>query len=63
MPDQPSWVQGAPLLTIDYADTGQDEAELQETALASSSDSDVLESALRQAAIAATAEILASLRA
>lgn len=29
MPDQPGWVQGAPLLAVEYADTGQDEAELQ----------------------------------
>lgn len=29
LPDQPGWVQGAPLLAVEYADTGQDEAELQ----------------------------------
>jgi hypothetical protein len=29
MPDQPGWVQGAPALAVEYADTGQDEAELQ----------------------------------
>jgi hypothetical protein len=29
MPDQPGWVQGAPPLAVEYADTGQDEAELQ----------------------------------
>jgi hypothetical protein len=28
MPDQPGWVQGAPALAVEYADTGQDEAEL-----------------------------------
>jgi hypothetical protein len=28
MPDQPGWVQGAPPLAVEYADTGQDEAEL-----------------------------------
>lgn len=28
IPDQPGWVQGAPLLAVEYADTGQDEAEL-----------------------------------
>ena len=28
MPDEPGWVQGAPPLAIEYADTGQDEAEL-----------------------------------
>lgn len=29
MPDQPGWVQGAPPLAVEYADTGQDEEELQ----------------------------------
>ncbi len=29
MPDQPGWVQGAPPLAVEYADTGQDEDELQ----------------------------------
>ena len=29
LPDQPGWVEGAPLLAVEYADTGQDEAELQ----------------------------------
>lgn len=29
IPEQPGWVQGAPLLAVEYADTGQDEAELQ----------------------------------
>jgi Uma2 family endonuclease len=29
LPDQPGWVQGAPPLAVEYADTGQDEAELQ----------------------------------
>jgi len=29
MPDQPGWVQGAPPLAVEYADTGQDENELQ----------------------------------
>jgi len=29
MPDQPGWVQGAPPLAVEYADTGQDETELQ----------------------------------
>ncbi len=29
MPDQPGWVQGVPTLAVEYADTGQDEAELQ----------------------------------
>jgi len=28
IPDQPGWVQGVPLLAVEYADTGQDEAEL-----------------------------------
>jgi len=28
MPDQPGWVQGAPPLAVEYADTGQDEADL-----------------------------------
>ncbi|MFY9820120.1 MAG: Uma2 family endonuclease [Thermoanaerobaculia bacterium] len=28
MPDQPGWVEGAPPLAVEYADTGQDEAEL-----------------------------------
>ena len=27
-PDQPGWVQGAPSLAVEYADTGQDEADL-----------------------------------
>jgi len=27
-PDQPGWVQGAPPLAVEYADTGQDEADL-----------------------------------
>jgi hypothetical protein len=29
LPDQPGWVQGVPPLAVEYADTGQDEAELQ----------------------------------
>jgi hypothetical protein len=29
MPDLPGWVQGVPPLAVEYADTGQDEAELQ----------------------------------
>ena len=29
IPDQPGWVQGAPPLAVEYADTGQDEEELQ----------------------------------
>ncbi|HKH46059.1 MAG TPA: Uma2 family endonuclease [Thermoanaerobaculia bacterium] len=29
MPDQPGWVQGAPPLAVEYAETGQDETELQ----------------------------------
>lgn len=29
IPDQPGWIQGAPPLAVEYADTGQDEAELQ----------------------------------
>jgi Uma2 family endonuclease len=29
IPDQPGWVQGAPPLAVEYADTGQDEADLQ----------------------------------
>ena len=28
IPDQPGWVQGAPPLAVEYADTGQDEADL-----------------------------------
>ncbi len=28
IPDQPGWVQGAPPLAVEYADTGQDEGEL-----------------------------------
>ncbi|HEX4962080.1 MAG TPA: Uma2 family endonuclease [Thermoanaerobaculia bacterium] len=28
IPDQPGWVQGAPLLAVEYPDTGQDEGEL-----------------------------------
>lgn len=28
IPDEPGWVQGAPPLAVEYADTGQDEAEL-----------------------------------
>lgn len=28
LPDQPGWVQGAPPLAVEYADTGQDEADL-----------------------------------
>jgi hypothetical protein len=28
IPDQPGWIQGAPLLAVEYADTGQDEGEL-----------------------------------
>ncbi len=28
IPDQPGWVKGAPLLAVEYADTGQDEDEL-----------------------------------
>jgi hypothetical protein len=29
IPDLPGWVQGVPLLAVEYADTGQDEADLQ----------------------------------
>ena len=29
VPDQPGWVQGVPSLAVEYADTGQDEADLQ----------------------------------
>jgi Uma2 family endonuclease len=29
IPDQPGWVNGAPPLAVEYADTGQDEADLQ----------------------------------
>jgi hypothetical protein len=29
LPDQPGWVQGVPPLAVEYADTGQDEEELQ----------------------------------
>ncbi|HEX3528963.1 MAG TPA: hypothetical protein VH988_18040 [Thermoanaerobaculia bacterium] len=29
LPDQAGWVQGAPPLAVEYADTGQDEEELQ----------------------------------
>lgn len=29
VPDQPGWVKGVPPLAVEYADTGQDEAELQ----------------------------------
>jgi len=29
IPDQPGWVQGAPPLAVEYADTGQDETDLQ----------------------------------
>lgn len=29
MPDRPGWVEGVPPLAVEYADTGQDEAELQ----------------------------------
>jgi Putative restriction endonuclease len=29
IPDQPGWAQGAPPLAVEYADTGQDEADLQ----------------------------------
>lgn len=29
IPDQPGWVQGAPALAVEYADTGQDEVDLQ----------------------------------
>jgi putative restriction endonuclease len=29
IPDQPGWVQGAPPLAVEYADTGQDEEDLQ----------------------------------
>jgi hypothetical protein len=29
IPDEPGWVAGAPLLAVEYADTGQDEADLQ----------------------------------
>jgi hypothetical protein len=29
IPDQPGWVQGVPPLAVEYADTGQDEADLQ----------------------------------
>ena len=28
IPDKPGWVQGAPALAVEYADTGQDEADL-----------------------------------
>src|SRR6185295_5537624 len=28
LPDQPGWVQGAPPLAVEYADTGQDEPDL-----------------------------------
>ncbi|HSS77536.1 MAG TPA: Uma2 family endonuclease [Thermoanaerobaculia bacterium] len=28
IPDQPGWIQGAPPLAVEYADTGQDEADL-----------------------------------
>jgi len=28
IPDEPGWVQGAPLLAVEYADTGQDENDL-----------------------------------
>jgi Uma2 family endonuclease len=28
VPDQPGWIQGAPPLAVEYADTGQDEADL-----------------------------------
>jgi len=28
IPDQPGWVQGVPALAVEYADTGQDEADL-----------------------------------
>ena len=30
VPDQPGWVSGAPPLAVEYADTGQDESDLQE---------------------------------
>jgi hypothetical protein len=29
IPDQPGWIQGVPALAVEYADTGQDEADLQ----------------------------------
>ena len=29
IPDQPGWAEGAPALAVEYADTGQDEADLQ----------------------------------
>jgi Uma2 family endonuclease len=29
IPDQPGWVQGVPLLAVEYADTGKDEEDLQ----------------------------------
>lgn len=29
MPDAPGWIKGAPLLAVEYASTGQDEAQLQ----------------------------------
>jgi hypothetical protein len=29
IPDQPGWAEGAPSLAVEYADTGQDEADLQ----------------------------------
>src|ERR1700741_4229134 len=29
IPDEPGWAQGAPPLAVEYADTGQDEADLQ----------------------------------
>lgn len=28
VPDQPGWIEGVPLLAVEFADTGQDEAEL-----------------------------------
>ena len=29
VPDEPGWIQGVPLLAVEYADTGQDEMDLQ----------------------------------
>ena len=28
VPDEPGWIKGVPLLAVEYADTGQDEADL-----------------------------------
>ena len=65
LPDEPGWVHGAPPLAVEYADTGQDEDELDATLqadLAACGDLALLEAALRQAATASAAEILAALR-